>query len=59
MLDVLAAQQALADARAQAVTARWSWYTALAQLARDAGALTPTGATALRLSSDSTGGLPR
>lgn len=59
MLDVLTAQQALADARAQAVTARWTWYSVLAQLARDAGALTPAGATGLRFSTDSTRGLPR
>ncbi len=59
MLDVLAAQQALADARAQAVTARWTWFSVLAQLARDAGALTPAGASSLRFSPDSTGGLPR
>ena len=59
MLDVLSAQGALADARAQAVTARWTWYSALAQLARDAGTLTPAGATGLRSSSDSTAGLPR
>ena len=59
MLDVLTAQQALADARAQSVTARWTWYSVLAQLARDAGALTPAGATGLRFSTDSTRGLPR
>ncbi len=59
MLDVLSAQGALADARAQAVTARWTWYSALAQLARDAGTLSPAGATGLRSSSDSTAGLPR
>lgn len=59
MLDVLAAQQALADARAQSVSARWTWFSVLSQLARDAGALTPAGATTLRFSPDSTGGLPR
>ena len=59
ILDVLLAQNALADARAQAVTARWSWFAALAQLARDAGALTPGGAAGLRFSSDSTRGTPR
>lgn len=59
ILDVLLAQNSLADARAQAVTARWSWFSALAQLARDAGVLTPGGAAGFRFSSDSTGGPPR
>jgi outer membrane protein TolC len=59
ILDVLLAQSALADARSQAVTARWTWFAALAQLARDAGALTPGGSAGLRFSSDSTRGLPR
>src|SRR5207245_1385207 len=39
LLDLLAAQAALADARAQQVQAHFTWYTALAQLARDAGIL--------------------
>ncbi|MCC7054437.1 MAG: TolC family protein [Gemmatimonadaceae bacterium] len=59
ILDVLLAQNALADARAQAVTARWTWFSALAQLARDAGALTPAGPAGFRFSQDSTGGTPR
>jgi outer membrane protein TolC len=59
ILDVLLAQSALADARSQAVTARWTWFAALAQLARDAGALTPGGSAGLRFSPDSTRGLPR
>lgn len=59
ILDVLLAQTSLADARAQAVTARWTWFSALSQLARDAGAIAPGGAAGLRFSSDSTGGLPR
>lgn len=59
ILDVLLAQNALADARAQAVTARWTWFSALSQLARDAGALTPAGAAGLRFSPDSTRGNPR
>ncbi|MEA3246861.1 MAG: TolC family protein, partial [Gemmatimonadota bacterium] len=37
ILDLLAAQNALADARAQAVQARWTLRAALAQLAHDAG----------------------
>ena len=59
ILDLLLAQNALADARAQAVTARWTWFTALAQLARDAGALTPGGPAGLTFSTDSSRGLPR
>lgn len=59
ILDVLTAQGALADARAQSVQARWAWYAAVAQLARDAGSLAPGGSSALRFTSDSTGGLPR
>lgn len=42
-VDVVTAQSALADARAQNVQARWDWYTSLAQLAHDAGLLEPTG----------------
>ena len=49
ILDVLSAQGALADARAQAVQARWNWYAALAQLARDAGTLGPRGEPNLSL----------
>ncbi|HVZ48607.1 MAG TPA: TolC family protein, partial [Gemmatimonadaceae bacterium] len=43
ILDLLAAQNALADARAQRVQARWTWQAALAQLAHDAGTLGPRG----------------
>ncbi len=39
ILDLLTAQSALADARAQAIQSRWTWYAALAQLSRDAGVL--------------------
>jgi outer membrane protein TolC len=42
IIDLLAAQAALADARAQHITARASWYYALAQLARDTGTAAPT-----------------
>ena len=59
ILDVLLAQNALADARAQAVTARWTWFASLAQLARDAGALTPGGPAGFRFSTDSTRRTPR
>ncbi len=43
ILDLLSAQNALADARAQSVQSRWTWYLALAQLARDVGVLSPRG----------------
>lgn len=39
ILDLLAAQRALAEARAQNVNARLGWFITLAQLARDAGVL--------------------
>ena len=38
-VDLLIAQTALANARAQEVQARWEWRTALAQLAHDVGVL--------------------
>ena len=47
IIDLLAAQAALADARAQHITARAAWFLALAQLARDTGAASPNLATAL------------
>jgi outer membrane protein len=45
IIDLLTAQTALANARAQQVQSRWQWYTALAQLARDAGVLGVRGET--------------
>jgi len=42
ILDLLAAQAALADARAEEILARSSWFYALAQLARDIGVASPT-----------------
>jgi outer membrane protein len=39
IVDLLIAQAALADARAQDAQARWQWRGALAQLAHDVGAL--------------------
>ncbi|HEX3274697.1 MAG TPA: TolC family protein [Gemmatimonadales bacterium] len=54
VLDLLAAQTALASARAQHVDARLAWSVALAQLAHDAGVLDPKGGTSLRLSPDPT-----
>ncbi len=47
ILDLLAAQAALADARAQEILARSSWFYALAQLAHDTGVASPTLAAAV------------
>ncbi len=59
ILDLLTAQQALADARAQQSQARWSWLVSLAQLAHDVGVLGVDGASDLAVSPDSTGIPPR
>jgi outer membrane protein len=53
VLDLLSAQSALADARAQRVLAHLQWNTSLAQLAHDAGVLDPQGGSTLRLAPDS------
>jgi TolC family type I secretion outer membrane protein len=53
LLDLLTAESALASARAQRVQSRLNWNLALAQLARNAGVLDPTGGTGLHLVSDS------
>jgi outer membrane protein TolC len=50
IIDLLTAQSALADARAQQVQSRWQWSTALAQLAHDAGVLGLRGETPVGLS---------
>jgi outer membrane protein TolC len=42
ILDLLAAQSALADGRAEEILARSSWFYALAQLAHDVGIASPT-----------------
>jgi outer membrane protein len=52
VLDLLSAQTALADARAQQVLARLEWNTSLTQLAHDAGVLDPQGGSSLRLAPD-------
>jgi outer membrane protein len=54
VLDLLAAQSALASARAQQVDARLAWSVSLAQLAHDAGVLDPGVERPLRLTSDTT-----
>jgi outer membrane protein len=53
VLDLLSAQTALADARAQQVLARLEWNTSLAQLAHDSGVLDVRGGSSLRLKPDS------
>ena len=53
VLDLLAAQTALADARAQQVLARLEWNTSLARLAHDTGILDARGGSSLRLTPDS------
>jgi outer membrane protein len=59
VLDLLAAQSALASARAQRVDARLAWSVSLAQLAHDAGVLDPQGGSSLRLITDTTSTPPR
>jgi outer membrane protein len=55
LLDLLTAQAALAGARAESIQARFSWSTALARLAHDAGILGLDGGSPLRLQTDTTG----
>jgi TolC family type I secretion outer membrane protein len=55
LLDLLTAQSALASARAQAIQARFSWNTALAQLAHDVGILGLDGSSPLHVQPDTTG----
>jgi outer membrane protein TolC len=55
LLDLLTAQAALASARAQAIQARLSWNTALAQLAHDVGILGLDGSSPLQMQADTTG----
>jgi outer membrane protein len=59
VLDLLSAQTALADARAQQVLARLAWNTSLAQLAHDAGILDAGGGSSLRLIPDSSSQKPQ
>jgi outer membrane protein TolC len=59
VLDLLAAQSALAGARAQQVEARLAWSVSLAQLAHDAGVLDPGVEAPLRFTTDTTAAPPR
>ena len=52
IVDLLIAQSALADARAQDAQARWQWHGALAQLARDVGVLGSRGEALAPLGAD-------
>lgn len=45
IVDLLVAQSALANARAQEIDSRWQWRTALAQLSHDVGVLDARGDT--------------
>jgi TolC family type I secretion outer membrane protein len=54
ILDLVTAQAALANARAQQAQSRWIWANALAQLTRDVGVLGPRGESPIPLSADST-----
>jgi outer membrane protein TolC len=58
ILDLLTAQSALADARAQWIETRWVWRTALSQLAHDIGVLDVHGESPLRITTD-TSATPR
>ena len=58
IIDLLTAQTALANARAQQVQSRWQWYTSLAQLARDAGVLGVHGDMPFSISPDSVVPMP-
>ena len=49
LIDLLAAENALADARAQRIQARLQWYSSLVQLAHDAALLDPDGGARIRL----------
>ncbi len=49
LLELLAAENALADARAQEVAARLGWHAALVDLARASALLEPDGSTGLHL----------
>jgi len=58
ILTVLTAQAALATARSQQATARWTWYSDLAQLSHDIGTLGLHGESQVRLNADSSTTLP-
>ncbi|MDB4915316.1 MAG: hypothetical protein JWM95_2960 [Gemmatimonadetes bacterium] len=55
IVDLITAQQALANARAQQAQSRWTWATALAQLSHDVGMLGPGTASGPLIGGDSNG----
>lgn len=55
ILDLLTAESALASARSQQVQARWTWYSTLAQLSHDVGAIGIHGEAMIPLAPDSVG----
>jgi len=55
IIDLLAAQSALADARAEEILARSSWFFALAQLAHDVGVASPTLQAAISVTEEGAG----
>lgn len=55
IVDLLIAQSALADARAQDAQARWQWHSSLAQLAHDVGVLGLRGEALAPLGTDTSG----
>jgi outer membrane protein TolC len=59
IVDLLIAQSALADARAQDAQARWQWHSSLAQLAHDVGALGLRGEALAPLGASDTSGIHR
>lgn len=55
ILDLVTAQAALANARAQQTQSRWIWAASLAQLSHDVGVIGPRGEPMIPLAADSTG----
>jgi outer membrane protein len=54
ILDLLTAEAALASARSQQASSRWTWYSSFAQLSHDVGILGLHGETRIHLAGDST-----
>lgn len=59
IVDLITAQTALANARAQQAQSRWVWATALAQLSHDVGVLGPRGQPSLPLVGRDSSGVRR
>jgi outer membrane protein len=54
IIDLITAEAALASARSQQASARWTWYSNLAQLSHDVGVLGIHGETRIPLTADTT-----